>query len=167
LETRPPALYFATSLSPSPHQTLDGERVAGWIFAKGKRDAIAQALGLGADAAGAAASASSSSSSSSSSAAAMPGSPPGSPARALAAAGGGGIAVFESASGEFMLIGNTYKLKDEIKALGASWVSGWSLPAAKRAEAEKLIARAAPPPASADSKRAREEEVKREGEGDE
>jgi ATP-dependent RNA helicase DDX18/HAS1 len=36
----------------------------------------------------------------------------------------------------------------------------------RRAEAEKLIARAAPPPASAGSKRAREDEVKREGEGE-
>ena len=138
----------------SPRQTHDGVRFGAWVFSKGKRDAVAQALGLGADA----------------SASAMPGSPPGSPPRALAAAGGGGgggIAVFESASGEFMLVGpSTFKLKDELKAMGASWVSGWALPAAKRAEAEKLIARAAPPPASAGSKRAREDEVKREGEGE-
>jgi len=43
----------------------------------------------------------------------------------------------------FLVTGNTYPVKDELKALGARWDAankGWRVPAAKAAEAQALVA---------------------------
>ena len=42
-----------------------------------------------------------------------------------------------------LVVGNTYPVKDQIKALGARWDAankGWRVPAAKAAEAQALVA---------------------------
>ena len=55
-----------------------------------------------------------------------------------------------STSSMVLVTGNTYPVKDAIKALGGRWdadAKGWRVPADKAAEAQALVAGAGPKPA--------------------